>query len=104
MLMAALFLMPSISSGVFSKLRWGTSKLLLVKALQALVEIEMALLVFTPAAAPTLVVATGAFQIIVHTASFRLRSIVTLLALAKSQNPPETRKPPGMDSAASFDA
>ncbi|MEE0226480.1 MAG: hypothetical protein UD478_06395, partial [Senegalimassilia anaerobia] len=62
------------------------------------------LLVFTPAAAPTLVVATGAFQIIVHTASFRLRSIVTLLALAKSQNPPETRKPPGMDSAASFDA
>ena len=68
----------------FQQAALGNLEALLIEALQALVEIEMALLVFAPAAAPAFVVATGAFQIIVHTASFRLRSIVTLLAMVKS--------------------
>ena len=68
----------------FQQAALGNLEALLIEALQALVEIEMALLVFAPAAAPAFVVTTGAFQIIVHTASFRLRSIVTLLAMVKS--------------------
>ena len=68
----------------FQQAALGNLEALLIEALQALVEIKVALLVFTPAAAPTLVVATGAFQIVVHTASFRLRPIVTLLAMVKS--------------------
>ena len=68
----------------FQQAALGNLEALLIEALQALVEIEMALLVFAPAAAPAFVVAPGAFQIIVHTASFRLRSIVTLLAMVKS--------------------
>ena len=68
----------------FQQAALGNLEALLIEALQTLVEIEMALLVFAPAAAPAFVVTAGAFQIIVHTASFRLRSIVTLLAMVKS--------------------